>query len=208
MKDYRIEVRLKNNRILKRIEELGFPSIAAFCKACKIPYQETVNLISMKKPALLVSGGWRKGAETLALYLNCEPEDLFNERQAAGAIKSKAVMELDEPTLSLDDAAKLSLPAPDFEDEEMRADILSKTVGLLAPRQQTALDMYAHGMTLKQIGDELEVGPERARQIIRKAIQVLRHPSRYNLLRHLNADKPLTRSRWDVDLYQGSRTND
>jgi hypothetical protein len=45
----------------------------------------------------------------------------------------------------------------------------------LSPRYQTAIEMWMHGDTFKQIGDELGVGPERARQLVYKVIRILYH---------------------------------
>lgn len=47
MKEYKIEVKVKNNLILQRIVEHGFSSVGEFCKFHKIAYQSVTSIINM-----------------------------------------------------------------------------------------------------------------------------------------------------------------
>lgn len=54
----------------------------------------------------------------------------------------------------------------------------------LSPRERDVLHLrYAHGMTLREIAVQYEVGQERVRQIEAKAIRKLRHPTRLQYIK-------------------------
>lgn len=83
MKDYRIDIAVKNNRILSRIKDAGYESVSDFCRACGLQNKVVGLFINMKKsPLSTQTGTWRKAVEVMALALSCCPEDLFNEQQA------------------------------------------------------------------------------------------------------------------------------
>ena len=55
----------------------------------------------------------------------------------------------------------------------------------LSEREQQAISLhYFDGYSLKVIGENLGLSPERIRQIIHKGVRKLRHPSRANLIRY------------------------
>ena len=61
---------------------------------------------------------------------------------------------------------------------------LEKALDSLADREKDAvLFYYRDGVTLQQIGEAWGVTPERARQVLAKAVRKLRHPARWNLIR-------------------------
>lgn len=57
-------------------------------------------------------------------------------------------------------------------------------IATLSPRERDILHLwYAHGMTLREIAAQYEVGQERVRQIEAKAIRKLRHPTRLQYIK-------------------------
>ncbi len=53
MNDYRVKITIRNDRILSKIEELGYVSVLQFCKQNQLQYQHTSMIISGKvKPFL------------------------------------------------------------------------------------------------------------------------------------------------------------
>ena len=72
-----------------------------------------------------------------------------------------------------------------FQDEEQALEIcvpkLLETLQTLTPRETSFIQLrYAQGKTLAEIGELTELTHERVRQVIAKAISLLRHPSRCN----------------------------
>ncbi len=115
MKDYQLTVRVRNNRILSRIESAGYGSVAAFCRDYGLTYGSIARLIAMKKGALTPHGLPRTIAVNLASALDCNFEDLFNDRQLSADFNAVVtVREVSEqPLLSLEDCTTESFPSPE-----------------------------------------------------------------------------------------------
>lgn len=95
--DYRLDFKLRNNRILAAIEEAGYRSVKHFAEANDLPYSQVASMVAMTSPALNQDGTWRRVAVRVATALKVLPDFLFNERQAEGDFEktrfSKAVSE-------------------------------------------------------------------------------------------------------------------
>lgn len=76
MKEYRVKVSVRNNLILKAIEEQGYKSAAAFAKASGLSYISLNQMISMKKAPLNQSGEFCTMAKELMEILGACPSDL------------------------------------------------------------------------------------------------------------------------------------
>lgn len=74
---FRIEVRVRNNRIIRARERLGHASGSAAAKALGVPYHSWVNFESMKETPLNADGGWKDSALAVADALFAAPEDLW-----------------------------------------------------------------------------------------------------------------------------------
>ena len=200
VKDYRVELRLRNNRILKHIEALGFKTRAEFCRAYGLHYSQINDLVCMREPALKAKknrkGGWeaeRAVITRLTDIFGCSVEDLFNDRQLIADFKAtKTVAEMDEPpVLSLEHDEVKMLTSPEtpahtvaFQDAQ---DAIGDALHELSPREEQCLRLRyglggAEEHTLEQLGDIFKVTRERVRQIEAKALRKLKHPSRKNAL--------------------------
>lgn len=177
-KDYRIVVRVKNNRMLRHIEDAGYGSIAAFSRAFGLNHQWVGELINMKRPAQKNNGEWSALAMHISDALAVNPEDLFNERQAAADFdRVSGVIEFDEPTIvGLDDRAALSIEAPSAAVNEEMRDLLAKGMEVLSPRYRDVLSAR-YGLngeperTLDEVASDIGVHRERVRQIEQVAIR-------------------------------------
>ena len=45
MKDYRVKIQIRNDRLLSAIEGMGYDSVAKFCKKFNLEYQRTTEVI-------------------------------------------------------------------------------------------------------------------------------------------------------------------
>ena len=178
MKDYRVVAKVRNNRILRRIEDRGFVSIAEFCAAFPmLTATKIYAFCAMRESPLLKSGEWTKQAQNLASALGCDPEDLFNEQQKRGGLKTTFVREADD-TLALDmvPVETRALPSPDEAIDDIKFD-LPKLMEALSERQKRVLTLM-YGLdgqpatTLEEAAQQLGGIPrERVRQIQAKAIR-------------------------------------
>ncbi len=212
MKEYRVDVRLRNNLLLKRIEGLGYLSLADFCRANNLSYQQVVQLASMRTPALKKTrrskrraDAWefteefRKVVVKVAEALGCDPEDLFTFRQKVGLELTTSSIEISEnDALRLAEGQNMdSLPSPDGymlppPDMSILAKKLSeqarRVLTTLTPREEKILRMrFGIGekqeLTQKEVGEEFEVTAQTISRIEFKALRKLRHPCRAEKLR-------------------------
>lgn len=211
MKEYRVDVRLRNNLLLKRIEGLGYLSIADFCRANNLSYQQVVQLASMRTPALKkarrskcrtdaweLTEEFKKVVVKVAAALGCEPEDLFTFRQKVGLEMTSSSIEISE-----DDALRLadnrnmdSLPSPEGYMHPPDMSVLAKrlsdqarrVLATLTPREEKVLRMRfgigeREDFTTRELSEEFEISNTRMHEIQRKALRKLKHPIRANKLK-------------------------
>ena len=89
---FRIEIRVRNNRIIRARERLGHASGSAAAKALGIPYHSWVNYESLKETPLNESGGWKESALSVADALFVAPEDLWPD-EALRITKTRVTIE-------------------------------------------------------------------------------------------------------------------
>lgn len=187
MKDYRIEIKVKNNLILKEIESNGYASIRDFCLKNNLSIPCVYNIISMKKSALSVDGKYRKPALDIATALNTHPELLFNEEQKHFSLtKNSGFVEMNSKEVQ----ELITSTCSETYLIEHASDVINKVFDNLSPREKKIIELR-FGLngekehTLKEIGDMFGVSRDRIRQIEQKALIKLRHPSNSKILRDL-----------------------
>ena len=89
MGDYRIDIKVKNNNILKKIEEAGYKTLAEFCiKNGKRNYQGTLGeFVNLKKSPINSRGEYHPAIDWACDLLYCSPEDLFTDVQMTTALQ-------------------------------------------------------------------------------------------------------------------------
>ena len=88
MRDYLVCVKIKNNRILSRIEEMGVKSVIAFCRDKGIDRGSLDNFVNFRLSAVNRDGQWTMAARRLASAIGCRPEELWTERQRVTIVAS------------------------------------------------------------------------------------------------------------------------
>lgn len=196
MSDYRLDIKVRNNRVLTAIEGAGYDSAAAFCRAYALNYVLVMGVVAMREPARGVKG-WRKVARDLADALGCNPEDLFTDRQADAAFETTSLSRVvsEETALSLAAPETALLAAPDG-DIDAVIDIRQAARRLLSsqdltPRQRDVVrrrfGFDGPEETFDQIGASYGIRKERVRQIEAGALRKLKHPSRSDFAKDLLA---------------------
>jgi len=171
--DYRVKITIRNNRLLKAIEDKGYRSVSDFCRKTNLQ-EGLVNLIvrGATKP-LRKDGSLNPTVLNLLEYLDLSVEDAFTERQLQGFNKNSFQVEMNENQLS-----SLTSPQQNTEVIAMEKD-LTKTLdslmlALLTPREEQCVRSYYYqNKTLSIIAKEHGVTMERARQIISKGLNCL-----------------------------------
>lgn len=177
MKDYRVTVKVRNNRILKAIEDSGGVPGAKWCKANGMSYQMVNDLINMTLSPLAESGGISITAGRLCEVLGKLPEDLWSNEQLYPLERNYSEMEMDYAHIVAMLPSEQQFYLPDFsgiEQSEIRC-LVSKALSKLCPRERDVIRMrFEEDLTLEECAKRLDVTRERVRQIELKAFRKLR----------------------------------
>lgn len=175
--DYRLTVKVRNNRLLRAIEAIGGTTGAKWCEANGLSYTLVNNLINMKISPLTAEGEFRPVSERLCEVLNKLPEDLWSNEQLYPLERNFSEMELSyaEVCAMLPESEQTYL----FDSSEAEADrtkkLLSSALSKLTLQEQKVVKMrFYEDMTLDKIANTLDVTRERIRQVEGNALRKLR----------------------------------
>lgn len=187
--DYRVEIRVKNNNILKRIENAGYKTVKEFCdlnEELNGKQTSIYNVINMKEsPMNQNSGKFKQWVEDAALILDCMPEDFFTDAQLNAVLETnKRVFQVDENEMRLMlESHPDHMLLEDIVAKEEKKKLTMEMLETLTPREAKVLTVRfglgdTEPLTLEQTGKLFDVTRERIRHIEAKALRKLRHPSR------------------------------
>ena len=181
MKDYRIKITIRNDRLLSAIEDQGFPSVAQFCAANCLDYQRITEIIRGKLKPLNQKGEPIPLVRNLLDTLDIRLEDAFTGKQLQGFHKTSYQMRVVEQDLK-----KLLNPSQNQEQKMIEQDVKMKLVESfserLTPREEKIIRLKygfdkGHEHTDREIGKILGISGSRASQIRVRAERKLKHPS-------------------------------
>jgi len=187
MKDYKLTVKVRNNRILKAIEEVGGTQGGKWCQENGLEYVSVNNLINMTCSPLSASGALSKTAARLCEVLIKSPDDLWSNEQIYPLEKNFSEMEMDYHQI-------MALMPPDQQcylsdfsgiEQEQTTKLVASVVSKLTKREQQVVRMrYYENKTLEECAKELDISSARVMQIESRALKKMRHPSLGDILRN------------------------
>lgn len=185
-KEYKIEVRVKNNLILARIHAMGFTSMKAFTDTFGISYTGVSQVLTFRKSPFNKAGLPIKCIRDLVKSLNCKLDDIFTVSQLKLEIKGKKEFYMEEPEIiAIIDNNSTKNPLELLEHDETFSGVkIQKALETLTERERQVINhRFALGdidreYTTKECGEIFGVSSNRILQIERKALRKLRHPSR------------------------------
>lgn len=179
MKDYRITVKVRNNRLLKAIEAVGGTPGQKWCDEHGLSYIRVNKLINMTSSPLTALGELYPDAERLCEILGKIPSDLWSNEQLYPLERNFSEMEMDySQVLALLPNSDQSY-LPDFSELEARQTkkLISNALSTLTSREREVIKIrFEDDLTLEEIGARLGVTGTRVLQIEAKALRKLRHP--------------------------------
>ena len=190
--DYRVEVKVKNNNILKRIEAAGYKTVGEFCRLNDRPsWQSRIgDYVNLKQTPLNAAGDFFPHIYEMANMLNCSPEDLFTETQLQTALETnKRSIEVNEAEMKfMLTNAKQPLLLEDQVHFDRLPDKVAAILDMLTPREAKVVRLRfgldgTEPLTYDQLASNFDVTRERVRQIEQKALRKMRHPRRSEELR-------------------------
>lgn len=185
--DYRIEVKVKNNNILNKIEEAGYKTVGEFCRINnKLSWAGKIgDYVNLKETPINAEGDFYSHVYEISNLLNCSPEDLFTETQLQTAIESnKRTLEVNEAEMQF---MMINMQEPLLLEDKIHAERLpeeiNKILDFLSPREAKIIRLRfgldgTEPQTLDKISTLFGVTRERIREIEAKALRKMRHPTR------------------------------
>jgi hypothetical protein len=187
MKDYRIKITVRNDRILSKIES-EYVSVRNFCMAMDLEYQRITDLIRGTSP-INAKGEIKELVKKLMEALGCTIEELFTEKQLKGFVSHNKF----ETKVEEKDLMKIKQDIKPLELGMMEQDVtkvLNKIFHkFLTPREERVIRMrFGIGTwsdsTLAEVGLQFEVTQERIRHIEQNAMKKLSSPEVIDELRN------------------------
>ena len=168
--DYRVKITIRNNRLLKAMEEQGYPSVMQFCKQNGLTYQYINEVVSGKCKPLNEKGFLKQSVVEMLDKLNLTVDEAFTERQLKGFRKRLFEIQMTEA-----EALQIANPIKTTEKIAMEGDVIRKLKQIIvercSPRQQQAIQYrFFENFTLEQIAQMMGITRERVRQIILKGL--------------------------------------
>jgi hypothetical protein len=187
MKDYRIKITVRNDRILSKIES-EYASVRNFCMAMDLEYQRITDLIRGTSP-INAKGEIRELVKKLMEALGCSIDELFTEKQLKGFVShNKFETKVDEKDLMKikQDIKPLELGMMEQDVTKVLNKIFHK---FLTPREERVIRMrFGIGTwsdsTLEEVGLQFQVTLERIRHIEQNAMKKLSSPEVIDELRN------------------------
>ncbi len=189
MKDYRVELKVKNNLLWQAIIATGCSNVSQFSKRYGVWPGAIYNYLNLKRTPINKDGSWRKDALHLGDIFKTSPENLFPPQHVwEGLLKNTGVLEMsweDIERLPMSAAAMLTdnhTPETEAMEEDTRSALLDSLNGL-GPRDRLIIEgrfgLYGEPKTFEQLGDELGVSMERIRQIECRVMRKLAGTNNY-----------------------------
>ena len=193
-KAYRVKITVKNNLLLTAIEQAGYKSAAEFARAIGLTEQKVSALVALRNAPINQDGEFSLNAKRIMEALGAAPSDLWTTEQLNMKLKRNTKEDFfSAPTIQAILGGNVAqLEGSVYEESEKPEEVLNKkelkaelekVLGTLTPRETKVLQLR-FGLdgcgehTLEEIGDMLDIGKERVRQIEAKALRKMRDPSR------------------------------
>ena len=186
MKDYRIKITIRNDRLLSAIEKAGYKSARQFALYNAMEPERVGRLIRGAEKPIDKHGNVTKNCSEILSLLNKTLKECFTDRQLEGFKNTTFETKVDEIQLK-----QLVNPTKNQEVKIIEHDVKLSLDEIfseyLTPREEKVLRMrFGIGMntdhTLEEVGLEFSLAKERIRQIEQRAIRKLKHPSVINKL--------------------------
>jgi DNA-binding CsgD family transcriptional regulator/plasmid maintenance system antidote protein VapI len=189
MDEYRVKITVRNNLLLKAIEDAGYKSQSDFARAIGSTASKVNALVALRDPPLNSTGEFSDLAKLVMEALGACPTDLWTEQQLTMQLKKNSTdmkMGANMLQLMMSDPNDPILLENDVDDmnlfrEELK-DTMADLLDSMTPREAKVLKLrFGIGCeehTLEQLAALFDVTRERIRQIEAKALRKMRHPSR------------------------------
>lgn len=184
MKDYRITIKFRNNRLLKAIEAAGGTPGQKWCDVNGLSYNKLNSLINMTASPITAKGTLRTEAARLCDVLGKTADDLWSNNQLRPLERNFSEMKMDHAQVVAMLPSEQQFYLPDFSglEQEQTRNLVASALSLLTEREQKVLKMrFEDDMAYDEVGKRFDLTRERIRQIEAGALTKLRHPKKVGI---------------------------
>lgn len=178
MKEYLLELKVKNNYLSEKMKGLGIKNQSELARYCGIRATEAGSIMNMKETPHNTRGKLRPYVGKVLDALYCGVEDIYPPEQLVRSLDKntyKATFQAEELRVLL--SSEVSIAGVIEHSETIEA--LEKAIdSSMTPRYAKVLRMrFFEGKTLNEVGKELGIGGQRVRQIEASGLRRLRNPN-------------------------------
>lgn len=180
-KEYRVEVKVKNNLLWQAMQSKGIKNAAALARALELTPNTVGRYLNLEETVYTKQGDYKASFIKICDFFDMMPADIYpEERMNDPLLNNKGAVEVSETELKQLGGVE-SDPIALVHQEQVQ-DAVHKLIDLVTPRQAKAIKMRAgidgREHTYEEIGNELGVGKNRARQIYETAMRRMRYGPR------------------------------
>lgn len=180
MKDYRIEIKVKNNLLWNAMQKKGIKNASQLARATGLTPGTVGDYLNLTGNVYAAKGnGYRPSFEKIFMFLEMLPSDIYPEdRMVEPLVNNKRVIEANAAEL-LQLGSRESDPTEVIRLEQ-RAEAVHNLLDLLNEKEalvvrlRSGMDGDPH--TLDEIGAVIGRSKERVRQIYAKALRKMKRP--------------------------------
>ena len=179
MKDYRIEIKIKNNLLWQAMQSKGIKSAAELSRLSDIPQVDIGSYLNLKVGVFGKDGNYSLKFQMLCDFFNLMPTELYPEEQMNDPIlNNHRVIEADSKQFQY--LGHTEVDPTEVIRLEQRAEAVHKVIEGLTSREalvvklRAGIDGDAH--TLDEIGAVIGRSKQRVRQIHARALRKMRKP--------------------------------
>lgn len=179
MKDYRISVKVRNNRILHAIEAIGGTPGQKWCDANGLSYATVNLLIGLKVSPLTSECAISATAAKLCDVLDKLPEDLWSNDKLYPLEKNFSEMEMshEQVVALLPQIEQVVMLDESGVAHRQLKDALDAASERMSDRQREVIRLrFEEEKTLEEVGQVFGVSKDRIRQIEAQVMRILRNP--------------------------------
>lgn len=182
MKDYAVEIKVRNNWLLAKMLATGFETAAELSRACCVSQSTIGELLNLKAPFQNPDGTWRAPVARIAEALRCLPEDICPPQHRDSPLRKNtatfeaSATEVFDICYSLRSVAQ---PAIALLEARQDAELFNSLVHTLPERERRIIEarfglIDGEERTLQSLAKEMGVNKERVRQIEARGLRRLK----------------------------------
>lgn len=186
MKDYRIQIKVRNANILRLMENRGIKTVAELCRLAGTNQQNIGKILNLQLSPVFTgranTGDWLPCVVKLCEFFGKLPADLFSQEQMTPLAKNTGSTDVGFEEITNLIGGYTEDPSALLEIKD-RDKTLSNVLATLSDREQAIINLR-HGLdgqthTLQEVATIFGVTQERIRQIEIKALRKLRYPGHW-----------------------------